>query len=162
MFDTEHIIISQSYAAPIEDVLSWEVLDVFFKSVANDARIINDLVYTADNTLRIEWSNEWSEIKNHFTFRIMPITAVPEEVFITRQAAYKERLSTWKSDMKFGNFRMVKRKPNVPNKGLLDRFSEQRIDEDESDSDYELKIITACRMAFETLGKHRQHQNLSQ
>ena len=148
----EHIILGKSFAAPL-GVVRGQCFNTFFEALEGRSISIHEWLYI-EGVFKIEWDNMWdvrNTINDHFTFRFMPVNSVPHDILTDRQSAFQERLANWNPDKK-PNFKMVNRDPNQPRTGLFNKLAIQRANE--SESDYEFRIIDTCLKVFELIMKH--------
>ena len=89
LFDTQYAVVGKTLAAHLSaDNVSEQMVQSFFSSI--DGRENMDW-HCVNRGVVIEWHDFWNIenlIPNHTTFRLMPIDAVPPNIFSERQGRF--------------------------------------------------------------------------
>lgn len=148
MFDTcNHVIVAPHFATPLGSV-SWNDMNVFFETAEGRSIKFNELMYSNGTGLRIEWCNCWNVIESP-SIKIVPLNSMPEKLLSDRMVAFQKRLTHCKPDSDPGKLRMITGTTETKRSGWFGQHSKQRTEE--SDNDYEFRMIRLCLAIFEAI-----------
>ena len=139
MYDVEYIVIGKSFAKSVGIVSKSEVAS-FFTMLAG--RHSMDW-YIVNNDVRLQWCCDWhpvDHIKDHASFRVLPVFVVPFDTVRIRKARFdampSKPIGRW--DTK-GNW--------------FSQHTKQRIDEGEDNEAFEYRMIRTLAATFRAVKK---------
>jgi hypothetical protein len=142
LFDTQYAVVGKTLAEYLSaDNVSEQMVQSFFSAI--DGRENMDW-HCVNRGVVIEWHDTWNIenlIPNHTTFRLMPIEAVPPNLFSERQARFNNMPQV---SIKQGNAKHTDHK-------WFDVYTQRR--EGENDVMFESRMIKTIIATFRALKK---------